>query len=48
MTYNPNMTADTLPVLTWSNLVDKKARPVGMFQCMATGILWLWGEDEEG
>jgi hypothetical protein len=43
-----NTMAETLPVLTWNSMMDKKSRPIGMFECMSTGILWLFGEDNEG
>lgn len=45
---NPCATNETIPVITWNSLVDRKRRQIGMWQCMTTGILWLWGEDEEG
>lgn len=48
MNTSSNAITETLPVLTWGSGVDKKSRPIGMFECMATGILWLVGEDNEG
>jgi hypothetical protein len=41
------LTMETLPVITWKSVADTR-HPVGMWHCMTTGILWLWGEDEEG